>query len=82
MTMRLKDIEADALQLAPEKCNTPFRSMIVSLDSEPGDTREAIARSRDEVIARRLEAIERGDVEWISGEEALAWLDAAARGNR
>ncbi|MFN3715252.1 MAG: addiction module protein [Thiobacillus sp.] len=49
--------------------------LIVSLESEPEDTPEVVARAWDEEIARRVADMEAGRTEWIPAEEVFEKID-------
>jgi len=82
MSMPLKQIEAEALQLPPAKLDVLIASLRAQRETPSEDTPEAVAAAWDEEIARRVDAMERGDVAWIDGGEALAQLRAIASGTR
>ena len=72
----LKDIEEQALQLTPKERGELAHRLIVSLDGEPADSPEAIAKAWDEEIARRVAEIDAGTATLIPEEEVFAKLDA------
>lgn len=82
MSMPFKQIEAEALQLPPAKLGALIASLRAQQETPSEDTPEAVAAAWDEEIARRVDAMERGDVAWIDGDEALAQLRATASGTR
>ena len=71
----LKDIEEQALQLTPKERGELAHRLIVSLDGEPEDSPEAIAKAWDEEIARRVADMEAGRTEWIPAEEVFKEID-------
>ena len=71
----LKDIEEQALQLTPKERGELAHRLIVSLDGEPEDSPEAIAKAWDEEIARRVVDMEAGRTEWIPAEEVFKEID-------
>ena len=72
----LKEIEAQALQLPPKERGDLIHRLIVSLEGEPEDSPEAIAKAWDEEIARRVADMDAGKTVWIPAEEVFARLDA------
>lgn len=72
----LKDIEAQALKLPPKERGELIHSLIVSLEGEPEDSPEAIAKAWDDEIARRVADMEAGKTVWIPADEVFARLDA------
>ena len=71
----LKEIEEQALQLTPKERGALAHRLIVSLDGEPEDSQEAIAKAWDEEIARRVADMEAGRTEWIPAEEVFKEID-------
>ena len=76
MGVMLEVLENQALQLSPKERGELIHRLIVSLESEPEDTPEAIAKAWDEEIARRVADMEAGKTVWIPAEEVFARLDA------
>lgn len=72
----LKEIEEQALQLTPKERGELAHRLIVSLDGEPEDSPEAIAKAWDEEIARRVADMEAGRTKWIPAEEVFKEIDA------
>ena len=72
----LKEIEAQALQLPPKEHGDLIHSLIVSLEAEPEDSPEPIAKAWEEEIARRVADMDAGKTVWVSAEEVFARLDA------
>ena len=56
----LKEIEEQALRLPPKERSELAHRLLVSLDVEPEDSPEAIAKAWDEEIARRVADYRRG----------------------
>lgn len=79
MTMPLKEIEAEALQLPPTELDVLIAHLRAHREAAPDDTAEAVAAAWDEEVARRLDEIDRGVAEWIPGEEAFARIEAILR---
>lgn len=75
MAVTLAEIEAQALQLTPRERGELAHRLLVSLDGEPEDTSEAIAKAWDEEIARRVADMEAGRTEWIPAEEVFKKID-------
>ena len=82
MAAILKEIESQALQLSPPERSALIHSLIVSLDGEPEDSPEAIAKAWDDEIARRVAEIDAGTATLIPQEEVFAKLDAKLHKNR
>ena len=82
MAAILKEIESQALQLSPRERRELIHRLIVSLDREPEDSPEVIAKAWDEEIARRVADMEAGKTVWIPAEEVFAHLDAKLRNAR
>jgi putative addiction module component (TIGR02574 family) len=76
MGAMLEELENQALQLSPKERGELIHRLIVSLDSEPEDTPEAIARAWDEEIARRVADMEAGRTKWIPADEVMTRLRA------
>lgn len=72
----LEDLENQALQLSPKERGELIHRLIVSLEGEPEDTPEAIAKAWDEEIARRVADMDAGKTVWIPAEEVFARLDS------
>jgi putative addiction module component (TIGR02574 family) len=76
MGAMLKELENQALQLSPKERSELIHRLIVSLDSEPEDTPEAIAKAWNEEIARRVADMEAGRTKWIPADEVMSRLRA------
>jgi len=74
MGAMLKELENQALQLSPKERSELIHRLIVSLDSEPEDTPEAIAKAWDEEISRRVADMEAGRTKWIPADEVMSRL--------
>ena len=74
MTAILEKIENEALQLSPRERGELIHRLIVSLESEPEDSPEAIAQAWDEEIARRVADMEAGRTEWVPVDEVMRRL--------
>lgn len=75
----LKDLEEQALRLPPKERGELIHRLIVSLDGEPEDSPEAIAKAWDEEIARRVAEIDAGTAKLIPHEEVFAEIDDLLR---
>jgi putative addiction module component (TIGR02574 family) len=76
MGAMLEELENQALQLSPKERGELIHRLIISLDSEPEDTPEAIAKAWDEEIARRVADMEAGKTKWIPADEVMTRLRA------
>jgi putative addiction module component (TIGR02574 family) len=69
MSAILKEIEEQALRLTPKERGELARRLIVSLDGEPEDSPEAIAKAWDEETARRAADMDAGRTRWTPADE-------------
>ena len=76
MPMPLQDIEAEALQLPLGERGRLAGRLLESLEPEPQDTPENIAKAWDEEIARRIEDMDAGRTESIPYEQVRAEMRA------
>lgn len=76
MTMPIQDIEAEALQLPPAERGRLIDRLMQSLEPEPDDTPENIAKAWDEEVARRIDEMDAGLTESIPYEQVRAELRA------
>jgi len=76
MAAVLKDILSQALQLSPAERGELIHRLILSLDGEPEDSLEVIARVWEAEIARRVAEIDAGTATLIPQKEVFAKLDA------
>jgi len=74
MAANFKEIESQALQLSPEERGELIHRLIISLDGEPEESPEAIAKAWDEEIARRVADMEAGRTQWIDADEVMTRL--------
>ena len=72
----LKEIEAQALSLPPKERSELAHRLLVSLDGEPEDSPEAIAKAWDEEIERRVADMDAGRTKWIPADEVFKEIDA------
>ena len=78
----LKELEEQALRLPPKERSELAHRLIVSLDGEPEDSPEAIAKAWDEEIARRVADMDAGRTKWIPADEVFKEIDAIIAGQR
>ncbi len=76
MAAILKEIESQALQLSPPERGELVHRLILSLEGEPEDSPEVIAKAWDEEIARRVADMEAGRTQWIPADEVMTRLRA------
>jgi putative addiction module component (TIGR02574 family) len=76
MAVVFATIKEQAMQLSPEEKRALIESLVISMDCDPDATPEQIARAWDEEIERRVDAMDKGDVEMIDGDEVFARLRA------
>ena len=74
MTIILEELENQALQLSPQERSELIHRLIISLDGEPKESPEIIAKAWDEEIARRVADMESGRSQWIPADEVMARL--------
>ena len=72
----LSEIEKQAMQLTPKERGALAHRLIVSLDGEPEESPEAIAKAWDEEIARRVADMEAGRTKWTPADEVMTKLRA------
>lgn len=77
--MPLKQIEAEALQLPPMEQKALIHSLIVHRDRDPNDTAEDVAAAWDAEIARRVAAMDRGEVEWVPADQVFVEIEDTLR---
>lgn len=68
------DVNEQALQLTPDEKRALIESLVISMDCDPDADPQEIGRAWDEEIARRVEAMDKGEVEMVDGEEVFAHL--------
>ena len=74
MAAILKEIESQALQLSPQERGELIHRLIISLEGEPEESPETIARAWDEEITRRVADMEAGRTQWIPADEVMTRL--------
>ncbi len=72
----LKEIEEQAMQLPLKERSELAHRLLVSLEGEPEDSPEAIAKAWDEEITRRVADMDAGRTNWIPADEVMAKLRA------
>ena len=75
----LEELENQALQLSPTERGELIHRLIASLENEPEDTPEVIAKAWDEEIERRVADTDAGRTKWIPADEVMARLRAIVR---
>ncbi len=70
----LEELENKALQLTPSERGKLIHRLIVSLEGEPNESPEAIAKAWDEEIAQRVADMEAGRTQWIPADEVMTRL--------
>jgi putative addiction module component (TIGR02574 family) len=81
MTTPLDDLKAKALELPPPERDELVRALIESVDGEPEEAPEEIARAWDEEIERRIADHEAGRTKGIPAEEIFAEIRAMIAGH-
>jgi len=81
MSAVLEQLKAQALKLSPSDRDELVRALIASVDGEPEDTPEAIARAWEEEIERRIADLDSGKTKGIPAEQVLADIRAMIAGH-
>lgn len=76
MAAVLKEIENQALQLSAPERGELIHRLIVSLEGQPKESPEAIAKAWDEEITRRVMDMEAGHTQWVAADEVMSRLRA------
>jgi putative addiction module component (TIGR02574 family) len=76
MSAVLEELKAKALELSPSDRDELVRTLIASINGEPEDKPEAIARAWDEEIERRIADLEAGKTTGIPAEQVFAEIRA------
>lgn len=79
MPTALEDVKAKALELSVTDRNELIRVLLDTIDGEPEDTQDAIARAWDDEIARRLDDLDAGRTQTVPAEEVVARISAKLR---
>jgi len=74
MSLPLKQIEAEALELSPRERAQLAHRLIVSLDDDVEEDPAEVERAWEDEIRRRLEEVDAGTAELIPAEEVFAEL--------
>ena len=82
MPRPLHEVEAAPLQLPTQEHGRLAGRLLQSLEPEPQDTLENIAKAWEEEIARRIEEMDAGRVESIPYQQVLAEMRALIDGYR
>jgi putative addiction module component (TIGR02574 family) len=78
--MTIEQLEQQLLELPADERARLAKRLIESLDPESGDIDEAAIEHAWKVeIERRIEAMDRGEVEMIPAEAAIARIENASR---
>jgi hypothetical protein len=75
MSVNLKEIEAQAMQLSLAEWSELTHRLITSLDGEAPESPEAVAKAWNEEIARRMAEIDAGTAVLIPHEQVLAEME-------
>ncbi|MBL8518637.1 MAG: addiction module protein [Betaproteobacteria bacterium] len=75
MNPSLKALQLAALNLPIQERRKLVEILIASLDVDPHDAPEEIAKAWNEEIARRVADMEAGRTEWIPAEEVFRRID-------
>ncbi len=75
MSAMLEELEAQALKLPPGERSELVQRLLISLDGEPEDSSEEVAKAWDEEIARRVVALDSGTAVLIPSEDVFAEID-------
>jgi putative addiction module component (TIGR02574 family) len=76
MSAVLEQLKAQALELSPSDRDELVRALIASVDGDPEDTPQAIARAWEEEIERRIADLDSGKTKSIPAERVLADIRA------
>jgi putative addiction module component (TIGR02574 family) len=79
MGLPLKQLEAEALELAPNERAQLAHRLIVSLDDDVEDNPAEVERAWEDEIRRRLQEVDAGTAELIPAEEVFAELRSRSR---
>ena len=81
MSAVLEELKAQALKLSPSDRDELVRALIASVDGEPDDTPEAIARAWEQEIERRIADLDSGKTKGVPAEQVLADIRAMIAGH-
>lgn len=82
MAAILKDLESQVLQLSASERSQLIHRLVVSLEDEPTEPPEAIAKAWEEEIEKRVADMEAGRTKWIPAEEVFKEIDALIASHR
>lgn len=82
VNIALMELENQALQLSPMERSELIHRLIDSLEGEPEDSPEAVAKAWDEEIARRVADMEAGRTQWVPAEKVFAEVDTIIAAHR
>ena len=71
MKSNVDKLIAQALALTPVEREVLIRRLVISLDGDPEDTPEAIAKAWDDEIARRVAEIDAGRAQLIPSDVVM-----------
>jgi putative addiction module component (TIGR02574 family) len=74
MSAMLKELEDRALRLSLSERSQLIHRLIISLEGEPTESPEAIAKAWDEEIAKRVADMDAGRTKWIPADEVMVRL--------
>ena len=77
MSLPVQTLLAEAQHLPRHELDELISGLLARRDAD--GTPESVAAAWDAEIKRRLDAIDRGDVAWIPGEQVFAEIDAILR---
>ena len=77
MSLPVQTLLAEAQHLPRHELDELISGLLARRDADA--TPELVAAAWDAEIKRRLDAIDRGDVAWIPGEQVFAEIDAILR---
>ena len=79
MSLPLKQLEAEALELPSQERAQLARRLLVSLDEELDDDPAEVERAWEEEIRRRLHEVEAGTAELVPAEQVFSELRLRTR---
>lgn len=82
MSAVLEKLKAQALRLSPADRDELVRSLIASVDGDPEDTPEAIARAWEAEIEQRISDFEAGRTKGTPAEDVFTEIRALIAGHR
>lgn len=79
MSLPLKQLEAEALELSSQERAQLARRLLVSLDEDADDDPAEVERAWEEEIRRRLQEVEEGTAELVPAEQVFSELRLRTR---